>query len=53
MHIYREDGIQRGLFRGLHINYLRAIPMVALSFSTYELMKEAMNLDTGIKISTG
>ena len=52
-HIYEEDGVRRGLYRGLSINYLRAIPMVALSFATYEVVKQALHLDTGIKISTG
>lgn len=50
--IYRENGIVKGLYRGMSINYLRAIPMVAVSFSTYELMKQWLSLDTGMKIST-
>ena len=48
--IYSENGIIGGLYRGMSINYLRAIPMVAVSFSTYELLKQALNLDTGMKI---
>lgn len=48
--IYRENGVIKGLYRGMSINYLRAIPMVAVSFSTYELMKQALQLDTGMKI---
>lgn len=48
--IYKENGIVQGLYRGMSINYLRAIPMVAVSFSTYELMKQLLQLDTGIKI---
>lgn len=48
--IYKENGIIRGLYRGMSINYLRAIPMVAVSFSTYELLKQALQLDTGMKI---
>jgi solute carrier family 25 protein 16 len=48
--IYTENGIVRGLYRGMSINYLRAIPMVAVSFSTYELLKQALKLDTGMKI---
>jgi len=51
--IYQEDGIIRGLYRGMSINYLRAIPMVAVSFSTYELVKQMLHLDTGIPIKTG
>lgn len=48
--IYRENGVIKGLYRGMSINYLRAIPMVAVSFSTYELMKQSLQLDTGMKI---
>lgn len=48
--IYKENGVVKGLYRGMSINYLRAIPMVAVSFSTYELMKQMLNLDTGMKI---
>ncbi|KAJ8712158.1 hypothetical protein PYW07_005000 [Mythimna separata] len=49
--IYRENGIVKGLYRGMSINYIRAIPMVATSFSTYELMKQLLQLDTGMKVS--
>uniref|UniRef100_A0A182Y6X8 Uncharacterized protein n=1 Tax=Anopheles stephensi TaxID=30069 RepID=A0A182Y6X8_ANOST len=48
--IYNENGIMKGLYRGMSINYLRAIPMVAVSFSTYEVLKQALKLDTGMKI---
>ncbi|XP_068081796.1 solute carrier family 25 member 16 [Anabrus simplex] len=48
--IYRENGIFKGLYRGMSINYLRAIPMVAVSFSTYELMKQTLELDTGMTL---
>ena len=48
--IYKEHGIFKGLYRGMSINYLRAMPMVAVSFSTYELMKQALKLDTGLKL---
>ena len=51
--IYKENGISRGLYRGMSINYMRAIPMVAVSFSTYELMKQTLGLDTGLQIKTG
>ncbi|XP_013794130.1 graves disease carrier protein-like [Limulus polyphemus] len=46
--IFKEDGIMKGLYRGMSINYLRAVPMVAVSFSTYELMKQYLGLDTGL-----
>jgi len=45
---YRDYGIVRGLYRGMSINYIRAIPMVAVSFSTYEVMKQMLGLDTGV-----
>lgn len=48
--IYKENGIAKGLYRGMSINYLRAIPMVSVSFTTYEIMKQVLNLDTGIKL---
>jgi solute carrier family 25 protein 16 len=48
--IYKSEGLIRGLYRGMSINYLRAIPMVAVSFTTFELMKQLLHLDTGIKI---
>jgi len=51
--IYQENGVMHGLYRGMSINYLRAIPMVAVSFSTYELVKQMLHLDTGIAIKTG
>lgn len=47
--IYKENGIIKGLYRGMSINYLRAIPMVSVSFTTYEIMKQILQLDTGIK----
>ena len=45
---YQEAGLTRGLFRGMTINYLRAIPMTALSFSVYETMKQLMGMETGL-----
>lgn len=48
--IYHENGVLRGLYRGISINYLRAVPMVAVSFSTYEVMKQLLGLDTGLKV---
>lgn len=46
---YVENGIVKGLYRGMSINYLRAVPMVSVSFATYELMKQLLNLDTGMQ----
>lgn len=46
--VYQNNGITNGLYRGMSINFIRAVPMVAVSFSTYELMKQYLNLDTGV-----
>ena len=48
--IYAENGIVHGLYRGMSINYLRAIPMVSASFTTYEVMKQMLDLDTGMEV---
>jgi solute carrier family 25 protein 16 len=48
--IYKENGVFRGLYRGMSINYLRAVPMVAVSFTTYEVLKQMFDLDTGMKL---
>lgn len=48
--VYKENGLIQGLYRGMSINYIRAVPMVSISFCTYELMKQILQLDTGIKI---
>lgn len=48
--IYIEDGIIKGLYRGMSINFIRAVPFVAVGFATYEMMKQILDLDTGIKL---
>ncbi|PVD37962.1 hypothetical protein C0Q70_00564 [Pomacea canaliculata] len=45
--VYRDDGISKGLFRGMTVNYLRIMPMVGVSFTAYETLKQALGLDTG------
>ncbi|XP_077999448.1 solute carrier family 25 member 16-like [Glandiceps talaboti] len=47
--VYRKDGIVKGLYRGLSINYVRVVPQVAVSFATYEVMKQVFNLKTGVQ----
>ena len=37
-----EDGVRRGLYRGLSINYMRVVPQVAVMFSVYELTKQLL-----------
>lgn len=44
--VLREHGVRRGLYRGLWINYLKVTPTVSISFTTYELLKQWMGLDT-------
>ncbi|XP_070544254.1 solute carrier family 25 member 16-like [Ptychodera flava] len=46
--VYHQNGIVNGLYRGLSINYLRAIPQIAVSFTVYESMKQVLNLKTGV-----
>lgn len=46
--VYRDHGIRKGLYRGLTINYLRVMPMTAVSFTVYETMKQLFGLDTGV-----
>lgn len=43
--VYLEDGVRKGLYRGLSINYLRVIPQVAVMFSVYELTKQYLSSD--------
>ncbi|KAK2581211.1 hypothetical protein KPH14_008010 [Odynerus spinipes] len=47
---YSENGIMKGLYRGMSINYIRGVPMVAVSFATYEIMKQLLDLDTGTQL---
>lgn len=44
--VVQEHGIRHGLFRGLTLNYLKVMPMVAVSFSVYETMKQFLGLET-------
>lgn len=44
LHIYRTLGVTRGLYRGMTINFYRAVPQVAVSFSVYELMKQILGI---------
>jgi len=48
---YRNDGIAKGLFRGMTVNYVRAVPMSAVSLSCYEIIKQRLGLSTSIKLS--
>ncbi|GAB5364260.1 hypothetical protein AAMO2058_000954600 [Amorphochlora amoebiformis] len=37
--ILREEGISRGLYRGLSLNYIKTLPNVAIYMSLYDLLK--------------
>ena len=37
--IAREEGVRRGLYRGLSLNYLKTLPNVAIYLSLYDLLK--------------
>lgn len=51
--VYNRYGVVRGLYRGITLNYLRAIPMVSTSFCFYELSKKFFGLNTGELIKLG
>ncbi|XP_069756988.1 solute carrier family 25 member 16 isoform X2 [Narcine bancroftii] len=44
-YVYNEHGIQKGLYRGLSLNYIRCIPSQAVAFTTYELMRQVLHLN--------
>lgn len=44
VHVYRTTGVSQGLYRGMSINYLRAVPQVAVAFSVYEMMKQIFGI---------
>lgn len=45
--IYQENGIAKGLYRGLSINYLRVVPLFAVQYSMNDSIKELFGLSTG------
>ena len=46
--IWKEAGV-RGLFRGISINYIRVVPMVAVSFTSYDLLKDCLGVSGASK----
>lgn len=46
--VYKDHGLKNGLYRGITINYLRAVPSQAIAFATFETMKQVLGLDTGV-----
>eukprot|EP01137_Pigoraptor_chileana_P007325 Opistho-2@52768 len=49
--IVRDEGIPRGLYRGLSINYLRTVPQVAVSFTIYEFLKHTFKINRPVLLS--
>lgn len=45
--IYQENGIAKGLYRGLSINYLRVVPLFAVQYAMNDSIKEMFGLSTG------
>ena len=43
VHIYKDDGVIRGLYRGLSLNYLKAVPYWSVAFMVNELLKDIFN----------
>lgn len=39
MTIWREEGVRRGLYKGLSLNYIKTLPNVALYMSVYDFIK--------------
>lgn len=51
--VYNKYGITNGLYRGITLNYIRAVPMVSTSFCFYELSKKFLGLQTGELVKLG
>ncbi|KAK2167597.1 hypothetical protein LSH36_26g11005 [Paralvinella palmiformis] len=47
--VAKEHGVKNGLYRGLSLNYVKVTPMVAVSFTIYELLKQFFGLDTHLE----
>lgn len=45
--IYKENGVAKGLYRGLSINYLRVVPLFAVQYAMNDGIKELFGLSTG------
>ena len=43
-YIFDRYGIKQGFYRGLSINFYRAIPQVAVSFTVYDFMKQVLKI---------
>lgn len=43
--MYKKEGMS-SLFRGISINYIRVVPMVSVSFTTYDMLKAWFQVDS-------
>ncbi len=50
-HVLSEGGVL-GFYRGFRVGVLRAVPMSALSFGTYELVRAWLAVQSGTMSST-
>lgn len=48
---FREEGIRKGFFKGLSMNWIKGPIAVGISFSTYELIKETLRDVFGIDVT--
>jgi solute carrier family 25 protein 16 len=46
-YVYNKYGLVNGLYRGITLNYIRAVPMVSTSFCMYEVSRKYLGLETG------
>ncbi|GJQ12771.1 hypothetical protein GpartN1_g4562.t1 [Galdieria partita] len=46
IHIIRHEGFF-GMYKGLSVNYLKAAPAIAISFTTYDTLRRWWNIPTG------
>lgn len=43
--VYKQNGVVKGLYRGLTINYIRVVPQQAVAFTVHEIMLEVLGLN--------
>ena len=43
VHIYKDNGIVRGLYRGLSLNYVKAVPYWSVAFMVNEFLREVLD----------
>jgi len=44
-YVYKKDGVVKGLYRGLSINYIRVIPQQAIAYTVYEQLRQFFGLN--------